>query len=65
MEDLIKSAELCFDDVQCQGRALVYAAYKIDDEEVRKQLLYILTEKLQQLDRLSAASLPVFIRGPY
>ncbi len=65
MEDLLNSANLCFDDVQCQCQALAYAAYKIEDEDVRELLLYTLMEKLQQLDMLLPTPTPVFIREPY
>ncbi|NDL63016.1 hypothetical protein [Acerihabitans arboris] len=58
MENLINPAELCFDDVQGQCQALAYAAYKIEDEDVRELLLYTLIEKQQQLEiRLPATQL--------
>ncbi|TCL06094.1 hypothetical protein [Sodalis ligni] len=56
MENLVDPAKLCFDDVQCQCRALAFAAYKIEDEDVRELLLYTLMEKQQQLDMLLPAS---------
>ncbi|XBS68123.1 hypothetical protein ABK905_14805 [Acerihabitans sp. KWT182] len=65
MENLINSAGLCFDDVQCQCQALAHAAYKIEDEDVRELLLYILMEKLQQLDMLLPPTAPVFVSESY
>ncbi|XBS68156.1 hypothetical protein ABK905_15050 [Acerihabitans sp. KWT182] len=65
MENLVDSAKLCFDDVQCQCRALAYAAYKIEDEDVRELLLFTLIEKQQQLDMLLPASQPLRMDGPH
>ncbi|QWA11862.1 hypothetical protein GTU79_03430 [Sodalis ligni] len=50
MENLLDTSKQCFDDVQCQ--ALAFAAYKIEDENIRELLLYTLIEKQQQLEML-------------
>ena len=52
MENLLDTSKQCFDDVQCQCQALAFAAYKIEDENIRELLLYTLIEKQQQLEML-------------
>jgi len=56
MQTRFAPSQACYDDVHCQCQALAYAAYKIDDEDVREMLLYTLLEKQQQLEMLLPGS---------
>ncbi|WP_413742281.1 hypothetical protein ACL2XO_04960 [Sodalis sp. RH15] len=52
MENLFDPTTSTYDDVNCQCRALAYAAYKISEEDIREMLLFTLLEKQHHLEKL-------------